>query len=70
VKAKGRVVAEAKAKEVNSMEPDKEKGKERIPLGQVVFDELFLLFLASLVISFVLYNIWGLLDLLRVPLAQ
>jgi len=42
--------------------------EERIPLGQVVFDEIFLLFLASLVISFIVYNIWGLLDLLRTPM--
>lgn len=42
--------------------------KERVPLGQAVFDEIFLLFLLSLVISLVLYNVWGLLDLLRTPL--
>ena len=46
---------------------NKEQGKERVPLGQIVFDELFLLFLLSLVLSFVLYNVWGLLDLLRTP---
>jgi len=49
------------------MEANKEKEQERIPLGQVVFDELFLLFLLSLVISFVVYNVWGLMDLLRTP---
>ncbi len=41
--------------------------EERIPLGQIVFDEVFLLFLLSLVISFMIYNVWGLLDLLRTP---
>jgi zona occludens toxin (predicted ATPase) len=41
--------------------------KEQVPLGQALFDELFLLFLLSLVISLILYNIWGLLDLLRTP---
>jgi hypothetical protein len=49
------------------MEANKEKEQERIPLGQVIFDELFLLFLLSLVISFVVYNVWGLMDLLRTP---
>ena len=49
------------------MEANNEKEQERIPLGQVIFDELFLLFLLSLVISFVVYNVWGLMDLLRVP---
>jgi hypothetical protein len=42
--------------------------KEQVPLGQALFDELFLLFLLSLIISLILYNIWGLLDLLRTPL--
>lgn len=46
---------------------DAEKDQERIPLGQVVFDELFLFFMLSLVISMVAYNMWGLLDLLRTP---
>ncbi len=48
-------------------ETQERKEEERIPLGQVIFDEIFLLFLLSLVLSFVLYNVWGLLDLLRVP---
>lgn len=46
---------------------EKEK-EERVPLGQVIFDELFLLFLFSLVISMAVYNVWGLLDLLRTPI--
>jgi hypothetical protein len=49
------------------MEANKEKEQERIPLGQVIFDEIFLWFLLSLVISFMIYNVWGLLDLLRTP---
>lgn len=54
--------------------PDVEKQvsqeqEEKIPLGQVVFDHLFLLFLLSLVLSFVLYNVWGLMELLNVPIA-
>ncbi len=54
--------------------PDVEKRvsqeqEEEIPLGQVAFDQLFLLFLLSLVLSFVLYNLWGLMELLNVPVA-
>lgn len=45
--------------------PNREE--EKIPLGQVLFDELFLFFLLSLVLSFMLYNVWGMLDLLRTP---
>ncbi|MCZ7572877.1 MAG: hypothetical protein M5U01_30355 [Ardenticatenaceae bacterium] len=46
---------------------DADREEERIPLGQVLFDELFLFFMLSLVISMVVYNIWGLFDLLRTP---
>ncbi len=55
-------------------QPDVEKREhpeveEQVPLGQVVFDQIFLLFLLSLVLSFVLYNVWGLMELLNVPIA-
>jgi hypothetical protein len=49
------------------MEPDR-KEEEQVPFGQIVFDELFLFFMLSLVISFVVYNVWGLMDLLSTPL--
>jgi hypothetical protein len=45
-----------------------EETEEKIPIGQTIFDELFLFFMLSLVISFVIYNAWGLMDLVRVPL--
>jgi hypothetical protein len=48
-------------------EEDKE---EQIPIGQAIFDELFLFFMLSLVISLVIYNAWGLMDLVRVPLLE
>lgn len=34
---------------------------------QVVFDNIWLLFLLSLLISGIIYNAWGLYDLLNVP---
>jgi hypothetical protein len=54
------------SEEVNVMEPDS-RDQEHVPVGQVVFDELFLFFMISLVISFVVYNVWGLMDLLGTP---
>ena len=41
---------------------------EPIPAGQALFDEIFLFFMLSLVISFVVYNVWGLLELVRTPM--
>ncbi len=49
--------------------PPSKQEPERIPLGQVLFDQIFLLFMLSLVISFVLYNLWGLMELLNLPVA-
>ncbi|MEZ4862506.1 MAG: hypothetical protein R3C14_14425 [Caldilineaceae bacterium] len=46
----------------NDQEPDRERRR--------VSHELLLLVLTLLVLSFVLYNLWGLLDLLRTPLGQ
>ncbi len=43
--------------------------EEHVPLGQIAFDQIFLLFLLSLVLSFILYNAWGLMELLNVPVA-
>lgn len=45
---------------------DHEPDKRRRGLSH----ELLLLALTLLVLSFVLYNLWGLLDLLRTPLGQ
>lgn len=44
-----------------------DQDEERVPIGQVIFDELFLFFMLSLVISFMVYNVWGLMDLLSTP---
>lgn len=41
---------------------------ETVPLGQWVFDELFLFAVISIVISVLVYNLWGLMDLLSTPL--
>ncbi|MDX1437327.1 MAG: hypothetical protein R3335_10980 [Anaerolineales bacterium] len=40
---------------------------EPIPRGQTWFDKLWLLFLISLALSLILYNLWGLIDLMNVP---
>ena len=52
-----------------SMEEETGREKARIPVGQVVFDEIFLWFLISIVVSIAFYNVWGLFDLMRTPLA-
>lgn len=49
-------------------EPQKAAGpEERVPLGQVFLDDIFLLFLLGMSIPLILYIGWGFLDLLNVP---
>lgn len=40
---------------------------EPMTLGQKIFDNIWLLFLLSLLISTLIYNVWGIMDLLSVP---
>lgn len=42
--------------------------EEKIPLGQVFLDDIFLLFLLGMSVPLILYIGWGLLDLLNVPI--
>ena len=43
------------------------KEKETPTIGQKIFDNIWLLFLLSLLISGLIYNAWGIFDLLNVP---
>ena len=47
---------------------EKEKqASEPVSKWQAVFDNVWLLFLLSLLISTLIYNVWGISDLLHVP---
>jgi hypothetical protein len=48
---------------------EKNDANEPEPKGQKFFDNIWLLFLLSLLISGLIYNAWGIIDLLNVPLA-
>lgn len=50
-----------------SVETNGEHKPTRIPIGQVIYDDIFLWIFLSLVLSLVVYNVWGLLDLVRNP---
>lgn len=41
--------------------------KDSVTQGQKIFDNVWLLFLLSLLISTLIYNVWGILNLLSVP---
>ncbi len=40
---------------------------EKIPLGQVLLDDIFLLLALGLTVPLILYIVWGLFDLANVP---
>jgi hypothetical protein len=46
-----------------------ERENEPVPQGQKWFDNIWLLFVLSLLISTLIYNVWGIIDLINVPLA-
>ena len=46
--------------------PDKEK-EEPQHFGQKIFDNIWLLFVLSLLISTLIYNVWGISNLLSIP---
>ncbi|MEW6401262.1 MAG: hypothetical protein AB1649_05645 [Chloroflexota bacterium] len=49
------------------MSEKKEHENGPLPPGQKWFDNIWLLFLLSLLISTLIYNVWGIIDLLGVP---
>lgn len=47
-----------------------ESAPEGLPLGQVAYDNLGLWFLVGMIVTLVLYTIWGLINLASVPFGQ
>lgn len=52
---------------VRSMETD---DKEKIPMMQQLLDNPFLLLFLGVMIPMVVYTLWGVIDILTIPLAQ
>ena len=48
-------------------EPREGSTAEKIPLGQRVFDNIWLLFALGLIVMFVVYTGWGLWEVLSMP---
>jgi hypothetical protein len=48
----------------------KEKEEREAAKWQAVFDNIWLLFALSLLISTVIYNVWGIIDLMNIPWAK
>ncbi len=46
------------------------QSEERVPIWQAFFDDFYLLFLLGVVVPFIFYTIWGLIDVGSIPLAK
>ena len=47
--------------------PDENKDEEKIPYWQVFYDDIMLLFFLSAAITFILYTVWGLMEIGNTP---
>ena len=53
----------SEAKDTNVPQED----VEEVPKGQRYFDNFFLLLVVGLIIPFLMYNLWGMIELISVP---
>lgn len=51
------------------MRKEEKPENEPTPRWQAIFDNIWLLFVLSLLISTLIYNVWGIVDLMNVPFA-
>ncbi|MCH8285920.1 hypothetical protein IIB79_05250 [candidate division KSB1 bacterium] len=56
-----------KQSEKENTTPEELDKPEKIPLGQLLLDDIFLLLALGLTIPLILYIIWGIFDLTGVP---
>jgi hypothetical protein len=49
---------------------DIESNRERVPLVQQLLDNPFLLLFIGVMVPMVVYTLWGVIDILTVPLAK
>jgi hypothetical protein len=49
---------------------DIESNRERVPLVQQLLDNPFLLLFIGVMVPMVVYTLWGVIDILTVPLAR
>ncbi len=55
------------AKESNPVPQTAAQEEERVPIGQVVFDDIFLWLMAGLLSPFLFYLVWGLWETSVIP---
>lgn len=51
------------------MEYDREGSDERVPLGQRIYENPFLLLAAGIAVMVIFYTLWGLVEVISLPQA-
>ena len=51
------------------MENEHSSEEEQIPKGQILFDRIWMWFILSVLITGILYTVWGLIEMVNVPSA-
>ena len=51
----------------NHMENEHPSEEEKIPKGQILFDNIWLWFILSVLLTGILYTVWGLIEMMNVP---
>jgi len=49
------------------MNEHEDQDRKPIPFGQILFDDVFLLLLLGLILPFIIYTVWGLMDIGGIP---
>ena len=49
------------------LEDEPSQERQRVPFGQLLFDDLFMLLLIGVAMPFIFFTIWGLLDISSIP---
>ena len=52
---------------MNQNEEKERKGKGHLPFGQIILDDMFLLLLLGITVPFIIYLVWGYIDLASLP---
>ncbi len=52
---------------MNEHEEHDQQQNEHIPFGQIMFDDVFLLLTLGLILPFIIYTVWGLMDIGGIP---
>lgn len=55
---------------VTDLEPTKDNAEERVPIMQQILDNPFLLLFIGVAVPTVFYTVWGIMEIVTIPIAK